>query len=229
MLSNLNERETVGPGAEVDRAFLIADLSGYTALTEAHGNVEAAKVVARYVELTLAVLEPGVSVVERVGDELVLTSATVVPIAVTAIRLRDAVEAEPRFPRVRSGVHLGRVLEQDGHFYGTALNVTARVAQDARPGQILCTAAVAHALAHDSRFTSRPLGAHRFKNMTVPIEVFELAPDTVGRAMQTVDPVCRMQVDEETAPAKLPWQGRTLYFCSFECARLFAEHPDDYA
>jgi adenylate cyclase len=218
----------VTPAVEIDRAFLIADLSGYTALTEAHGNIEAAKVVARYLELAQDILEPGVSVVERVGDELLLTSPTVVPIAVTAVKLRGAVEAEPRFPRVRTGVHFGRVLEQDGHFYGTALNVSARVAQHARPAQILCTAAVASALAGDPRFACRPLGAQRFKNMTAPVDIFELAPGAVLRATHTIDPVCRMQVDEDTAPARLPWQGRTWHFCSFDCARLFAERPDDY-
>jgi adenylate cyclase len=218
----------VTPGADIERAFLIADLSGYTALTEAHGNVEAANVVARYLELAHAAVEPDVSLVERVGDELLLTSATVVPIAVTAVRLRDAVETEPRFLRVRTGVHVGRVLEQDGRFYGAALNVTARVAQHAQPGQILCTAAVATALVGEPRLACRPLGFERFKNVTAPLEIFELAPAAVARSSHTIDPVCRMQVDEETAPARLPWKGRTWHFCSFDCARLFAERPDDY-
>jgi YHS domain-containing protein len=37
-----------------------------------------------------------------------------------------------------------------------------------------------------------------------------------------------MQVDAETAPARLPWQGRTWHFCSLDCARRFTERPDDY-
>ena len=45
--------------------FLIADLAGYTALTEAMGDMEAAKVIARYVELAHDVLRPGTRIVER--------------------------------------------------------------------------------------------------------------------------------------------------------------------
>jgi len=36
---------------EIEVILLVADLSGYTALTEAHGNISAAKVVNRYTEI----------------------------------------------------------------------------------------------------------------------------------------------------------------------------------
>ena len=36
---------------EIDIVLLVSDLSGYTALTETHGNVSAAKVVNRYTEI----------------------------------------------------------------------------------------------------------------------------------------------------------------------------------
>lgn len=218
----------MSPGLEVERAFLIADLSGYTALTEAHGNVEAGKVVTRYLELARASIVPGASLVERVGDELVLVSEAVPPLVATAVRLRDAVEAEPLFPRIRSGLHAGRVLQQDGQFFGAALNVAARLAQHAQAGQILCTEPVAAAVAAEARFGCRPLGTVRFKNLSTPVAVFEVGVDEARRA-HVIDPVCRMQVDEEAAPARLPWAGRTFHFCSFECARAFAERPEDYA
>ncbi len=52
--------------------FLIADLAGYTALTEAMGDMEAAKVIARYVDLVDGVLRPGTRMLERVGDEVLI-------------------------------------------------------------------------------------------------------------------------------------------------------------
>ena len=47
-------------------------------------------------------------------------------------------------------------------------------------------------------------------------------------AAHPVDPVCRMRVDPESAPARLPFGGGTSHFCSFEGARRFAEHPEEY-
>ncbi|MFB6345848.1 MAG: YHS domain-containing protein [bacterium] len=37
-----------------------------------------------------------------------------------------------------------------------------------------------------------------------------------------------MQLNPDRAPARLPYGDRTYYFCSFECAQMFAENPDRY-
>ena len=57
---------------EIDIVLLVADLSGYTALTEAHGNISAAKVVNRYTEIAKESLYEGTSILERVGDEIII-------------------------------------------------------------------------------------------------------------------------------------------------------------
>ena len=61
--------------AATERVFLIADLTGYTGLTQAHGSAQAAPIVGRYVELAAAVLEPGVELVEQVGDQVLIVGA----------------------------------------------------------------------------------------------------------------------------------------------------------
>ncbi len=43
------------------------------------------------------------------------------------------------------------------------------------------------------------------------------------------DPVCGMDVNPETAKAKLEHAGRTVYFCSSGCAQKFAQQPDKYS
>ncbi|NIQ39597.1 MAG: YHS domain-containing protein [Proteobacteria bacterium] len=37
-----------------------------------------------------------------------------------------------------------------------------------------------------------------------------------------------MQVAPDKAPARLPFENKTYYFCSFDCAKAFAENPDRY-
>ena len=37
-----------------------------------------------------------------------------------------------------------------------------------------------------------------------------------------------MQIRKVTAPAKIPYGGRTHYFCSFDCAKAFVDRPDRY-
>lgn len=44
-----------------------------------------------------------------------------------------------------------------------------------------------------------------------------------------IDPVCDMEVDEATAPAKSEYQGKTYYFCAPGCKKAFDENPEKYA
>lgn len=213
---------------EIDVVFLIADLSGYTALTEAHGGTEAARIVTKYVGLAQQALAPGARLVERVGDEVLVVADAAAAAAQTAMRIREAVEKEPLFPGVRVGIHGGRVVEQEGRYFGSALNLTARVAAHAHEGQVLCTDPIASALKGHRDLACRPLGMVRFKNVSEPVGVHEVVPRTRPVEPRYIDPVCRMQVRSETAPARMRYGSVTYYFCSFECAKTFVDRPDSY-
>ncbi len=211
----------------MDLAFLIADLAGYTALTEAHGGEEAARIVARYSVLAEAARQPTVRLVERAGDALLMVGPLVADVVLTGVALRDAVEREPLFPEVCVGIDAGPAVERQGGYFGTPLNVAARVAAHARPGQVLCTARVAES-APPEGLAYRGLGAVRLRNVAAPVTLYEvMAARRFDEHLET-DPVCRMRVSVEEAPARLPFAGRAYYFCSFDCARLFAERPGDY-
>lgn len=213
---------------EIDIVLLVADLSGYTALTEAHGNISAAKIVNQYLKMVHEVLHPDARLVERVGDEVLISAANASSVLQTAIRLLDIIEQEPFFPSVHIGIHAGRVLEQNGHYFGTAINLTSRIAAHARGGQILCTEQIA-ATADLDNVEYRFLGLTRFKNINTPVTIFEVVVSGQKSVVNLLDPVCYMQVRPETAPAKLPFGGKTYYFCSFDCAKIFANGPDNYA
>lgn len=227
------EKEVTGRSAmshprEADLVFLIADLAGYTALTEAMGDMEAATVIARYVELAHDVLRPGTRLVERVGDELLIVGDEVPSTLRTARDLHAAVECEPLFPEVRAGLHAGRVLDYDGKYIGAALNLTARVTSYATPGQILCTEAVATQAEGLGDIKCRDVGLIRFRNIVEPVRVFKVIVAPGCGQTIVVDPICRVHVTPETAPARQQLGDTTFYFCSIGCARAFAERPHVY-
>jgi Cu+-exporting ATPase len=43
-----------------------------------------------------------------------------------------------------------------------------------------------------------------------------------------VDPVCRMQIDENKASGKSEYKGRTYYFCLLSCKQKFDKQPENY-
>jgi len=210
------------------RVFVIADLSGYTALTEAHGGDEAASTVARYRELAERALADGARIIEQVGDELLIVAGDARAAVVSATRIRAAVDDEPRFPGVRIGIADGPVVEREGRYFGPALNLTARLAARAGAGEIFCTAAVTEACRDLDGVAFRALGALRFKNVPTPVDAFAVLPDRAHPQGTATDPVCRMRLDPGTAPARLPFGDTTHYFCSLGCARAFAASPESY-
>jgi class 3 adenylate cyclase/YHS domain-containing protein len=218
---------TTTPGAdlpltECDVTFLIADLAGFTALTEIHGRRHAAWVVTRYVTIVRAALHPAARLAERVGDAVLIVAPEAASAVRTAVDLRAATERESLFPLLRLGIHGGPVVELEGSYFGTPLNLTARLAAYAAPGQILCTEAVASAASDLEGVEVRALGPVTLKNILAPVSIFEVVATSQDRRSDLVDPVCQMRVDPLTAASQLAHGGRTYLFYSPECARAFA-------
>lgn len=212
-----------------DRTFLFADLAGFTALTEAHGDLDAADVAERFTKLARASLDAGSLLVKTIGDEAMIVASDPLSAIRTALRLSASVNQEERFPGLRAGMHAGTSVERDGDYFGAAVNVAARVAAHARSGQTLCTAPIAAAARFLDAVNIRPAGRGHFKNVTEPVELFEISDRDEATAGAETDPVCHMRIDAATAPARLPYGDRMFLFCSFECARAFAERPETYA
>lgn len=218
----------VGAAREIGLALLISDLSGYTALTETHGALKASGIVLRFVRLVEASLEPGVRIVNSIGDDVFCTGAATLAVVRTALRLRDVVEREPEFPRIRTGIHRGLVVEREGRLFGGPINLTARLAGQAQGGQILCTDPIAQAVRTLAAIEPRRLGERRFKNIAHPVEVFELVRIGDRRIAAAIDPVCRMQVAVDRTTENVVHEGKAYRFCSRECVRAFASAPALY-
>ncbi len=133
---------------------------------------------------------------------------------------------EPDFPVLRAGLHHGEAVERGEDVFGGAVNLTARVAAAARGGQVLVTARVADA-ARSAGIPVTPLGTVTFRNVREPVDLFDL-DFGVGRSAQVIDPVCRMRIASERAPARLHLDGIDYWFCSTRCLGLFAADPGAY-
>ncbi len=118
------------------------------------------------------------------------------------------------------------MVERAGRFFGADLNLAARVAGQARGDQVLATASVAEA-ATKQRIAVAKLGPFTLRNIREPVELFAL--DLSGAMVaDATDPVYRMRVWPERAPARLRHAGVDYWFCSLSCAASFAASPDSY-
>jgi adenylate cyclase len=216
-------------GVECHCAVAFADLAGYTALTEAHGDLGATDVALRFFDLATEQLRGDGRVVKTIGDAVMIVASDAHHGLEIGLALIRAVDHEPDFPGVRVGVHYGPVVERNGDLFGATVNVAARLTAHAHVGQLLTSVAVAGLLEEQTHLTTIALGSTWLKNVGEPIDVYSVAELAVTARTQVLDPVCRMFIDADAAPARLPWDSRAWHFCSFECAQAFGRDPERYS
>lgn len=217
-----------GPeGPHRERTFAFIDLAGFTALTEVHGDHEAADLAQRFESLTGSCLGDDDVLVKSIGDAVLVTSPTPAAGLELVRRVIEACYAEPGFPVPRAGLHHGSAVERAGDFFGAAVNLAARVASQAAGTQTLATAVVAEEAGRLGIGTV-DLGSFELRNVGAPVELFEieLCPQPEGGS---TDPVCRMWTSRANATGRLRYGGRDHLFCSLACAAQFALDPERYA
>jgi class 3 adenylate cyclase len=210
--------------------FVFADIAGFTALTEAHGDEEAVKLVEELSEGVEAEL-PAIQgeYVKTIGDALMLRIPAPGDAVLLALRIANDLLRAHGAPSVRVGLHHGPAVERKGDYFGASVNLAARVSALASGGEVLLTGQTA-ALAPDLEgvlYESR--GRQTLRNVAEPLEIF--AALRVGEAAEgrlPVDPVCRMVVDPDRAAGRLLHDGSTYFFCSLSCAGEFARQPERF-
>ena len=130
-LGAVEERERRPPAI----AFL--DLTGYTTLTEERGDEAGAELADRLTTLVnQAAQSHGGRPVKWLGDGVMFYFPEPPAAVLTSL---DLVEQTPTTVDVRArvGVNAGRVIFRDGDYFGRTVNVASRIADYARPGEVL--------------------------------------------------------------------------------------------
>jgi class 3 adenylate cyclase len=221
----------VQPGQEdptVEATFAFVDLAGFTALTEAHGDAEAVSVIRAFRHRVLDTLQSGDRLVKTIGDAVMLAFPTPRR-AIDALRvlLRSELAHPDAVLLPRAGAHHGAAVAVDGDFYGAGVNLAARVAGQARGGELLVTVEAAMAAQETGAMVTH-VGAVGLRNIPAPVDIYRVQiTDTTDET--GVDPVCQMRVPIDGPSAvTLQWAGQTVHFCGLPCAARFAAHPDRY-
>lgn len=196
----------------------MADLSGYTALTEIHGSVAAADLIDKYIGIVENCLVGDSKLHERTGDEIMIISASPDCLLATALLIGTHISNEENFLQVHGGLHYGKVLKRANSYFGSAINLTSRIAAKANAGTYWCSEEYVNALSYKSVFTLKSKGNHHFKNISKEKEVFELCIEE--RKAFYIDPVCRMQILDPNNAIPHPTEGNR-YFCSSNCLQNF--------
>jgi class 3 adenylate cyclase len=198
-------------------AILIADLSGYTALTETHGPVTAADMIDTFLKIVQDSLVGSCKLHQRVGDEVMIVSTSADELVCTAILLLQNCSKEHHFLQLHGGLHIGSLLKRNDHYFGSPLNLTSRIANKANKGTFWCSRDFVNELSTGSEYTFSAKGKHTFKNVAEEIEVFELMVQNMNCY---IDPVCRMVIHKKEKAVPHPSE-KNIFFCSDDCLYIY--------
>jgi adenylate cyclase len=214
----------------VEATFLFADIAGFTALTEAHGDEQAADLVAMFCDAVNAELPGcGGTHLKTIGDALMLRVPDPGDAVLLGLRITRDLMRGHGAPAVRVGLHHGPAIERDGDYFGATVNVAARVSAVAGGGEVLLTGHTAALAPELEGVLYEPRGRQELRNVRAPVELFAaIRQGDRADGHLAVDPVCRMAVDPDHAAGRLMLDGTAYFFCTLTCAGAFARDPERY-
>ncbi len=200
------------------------DLAGFSAIADVHGDASAIAVLEIFEEMVRAALCGYEPPIKWIGDEAMLAF----PEPDTAIqalgKLLTSCRKEPRLPLTRSGVHHGPVTRRGSDLFGSTVNIAARIAALASPGQLLATHAIAGTAAA-AGILVRDLGKTALRSVAEEITLYEIELAAVADPTW-IDPVCKMHAPYapyQRASFEGPW------FCSPRCEEAYRKSPKTYS
>ena len=215
------------PRPAAEATYVFADIAGFTALTEAHGDQEAADLVAAFCRAVRAELPAHAGTqVKTIGDAVMLRIPDPAQAVPLGLRIVHDLLAGHGAPAVRVGMHHGPAVERDGDFFGAAVNLAARVSAAAVAGEVLLTAATAARAPAPEGVAYVSRGRRELRNVREPVELVAAVRHGESAGPLAIDPVCHMAVDPVRAAGRLTYAGTDYFFCALGCAGTFARDPE---
>ena len=175
------------------RAFLFADLRGYSAFTERHGDAAAADLIGRYrrvVREQIAVFDG--AEIRTEGDSFYVVFDSVGDAVHAGLAIRDAVgqtdDGRGSSIRVGIGIHAGEARDGEHGIVSSAVNIAARVCAVAEPGEVLVTDTVRGLTRTALLVAYTPRGRRRLKGIAEPIALFRAESSAASSTMPARPP-----------------------------------------
>jgi DNA-binding NarL/FixJ family response regulator/class 3 adenylate cyclase len=162
------------------RAFLIADIRGFTRFTHDRGDEEAARVARRLGALTRETVEPlGGTLLELRGDEalVVFTSVRAAIRAATQLQERYVTDDPSEALPVGIGIAAGEAVAVGQGYRGGALNLASRLCGLAGAGETLVSRELRHLAGALEGVAYLDRGTITLKNLPDPVRVLRVAPE----------------------------------------------------
>jgi adenylate cyclase len=165
----------------VEVSILFCDLKDFTAFADRQGDSAAVRIIDQFARVVTRERGPEARLTKWLGDGFMLVYS-VPGLAVTAgVRIIDGMRAPDR-PGVHASVHHGLAIPREGDYFGSVVNLTARLLREAGQDELVATRAVAERCPDH---TWQPGGTHHLRGVDAPVEMFKLVSVGARAGSQT--------------------------------------------
>ena len=166
----LMAREGIHSRLERLPAICFLDVTGYTRLTQELGDDAAAEMVETLARIVRrSSIQHGGKPIKWLGDGVMFYFTDPRGSVRAALEMVDQLAAAG-LPPAHVGLHAGPVLFQEGDYFGQTVNLTSRIADYARPGEVLVTQALADVCRADG-ISLDPIGAVELKGVADTVQL----------------------------------------------------------
>jgi class 3 adenylate cyclase len=176
------------PGRAQTRGFLFADLRGYSAYTDRHGDRAAEELLRRFRTLVRReIAAHSGAEVRTEGDSFYVVFDSVSDAVQAGLSVRDAAAeaVDPAPIRVGIGIHAGEVTEGDQGIVSSAVNIAARVCAQAEPGEVLVTDTVRSLTRTLLPIGFASKGRRRLKGIAEPVQLYRVESSPIATGART--------------------------------------------
>lgn len=168
-------------GVERELAILFADVVGSTRLYEQLGDKRASETVGLCIRLMRQATEEfRGTVIKTMGDEVMSTFASADDALSAAAEMQQSIGEQPLLAMpdgqvaIRIGCHFGPVVIEHRDVFGAAVATANRMTSQAKPGQIITTAAMVAQLGSLWRSAVRQVDLTAIKGASAEVMVYEV-------------------------------------------------------
>ncbi|MBI3286573.1 MAG: tetratricopeptide repeat protein [Chloroflexi bacterium] len=189
-------------------AILFCDMVGYSRLME-ESETRALHLLEEFQRIAgQTIREHSGEVVKTIGDGLIAAFSSAVEAVRCALALQKQLAERNRREAVRdpllirTGIHLGDLLQEGEDLFGSGVNLASRIEPLAPPGGICISSEVYHQVRNQNGLSFQDLGERRLHNLTEPVRIYALESSEGEREPKRAEASTGMR-----AIAVLPFQN----------------------
>jgi adenylate cyclase len=168
---------------------MFCDMVGYSRLME-ESETEALRHLGEFRQIAgKTISEYSGEIIDTIGDGLFAAFGSAVDAVRAAVTLQNELTTYNRREGgrqpllVRIAIHLGDLLQEGQHLFGSGVNVASRVQLLAPPGGVYVTGEIHQQVRNQKGLSFRDLGERQLRNIKEPVRIYDLVPsEEVGEA-----------------------------------------------